>query len=120
MEPEIRRIIAVDAHRRRTGRCPTTIHSLGTGESFAVEPAADGFTDVASGLKVRSDPTHIMLQGDGAVIDLAFEEGNIVFSGHDSKSGENFTGRAGGGSSVTIYDADQTQYFQYAVAEESK
>ena len=114
MQPEIRRIIAVDAHRRRTGHCPTMIHSLGTGESFAIEATTEGFIDVASGTRVRSDASRILLPGDSAVIDIVFDD-DIAFSGHDRTSGENFTGRSGGGSTVTIYDDQRVGYFQYAI-----
>jgi hypothetical protein len=114
MQPEIRRIIAVDAHRRRIGRCPTLVHSLGTGESFAIEPTPDGFVDVQSGLRVRSEAARIVLPGDGAAIDIALDD-DIAFSGYDPASGERFTGRAGGGSSVTVYDDRHADYFQYAV-----
>ncbi len=31
---------------------------------------------------------------------------------------ESFSGRAGGGASVTLYDREQSNYFQYAVAAE--
>ncbi len=116
MQPEIRRIIAIDAHRRRTGRCPTMLHSLGTGESFAIEVTPEGFVDVASGARVRTNATHILLPGNGAVIDIVFDD-DITFSGRDSASGEKFTGRASGGSSVTIYDDHRADYFQYAVVE---
>ena len=34
MTATTRRIIAIEAHRRRTGHCPTLIHALGTGETF--------------------------------------------------------------------------------------
>jgi hypothetical protein len=90
------------------------LHSLGTGESFAVEATPEGFIDVASGNRVRTDATHILLPG--AVIDIVFDD-DIAFSGHDSTSGETFTGRAGGGSSVTIYDDHRADYFQYAIVE---
>ncbi len=113
MRPEIRRIIAIDAHRRRTGRCPTMIHSLGTGESFAIEPAFDGFTDVGSGLRARVDEGRILLPGTSIEIRLGDDVG---FSGFDPESGESFTGRSGGGSSVTIYQRDD--YYQYAVVNE--
>ena len=51
----LRRIVMVEAHRRRSGRCPLRVHSLGTGETFEIKPAADGFYDVASGTTVRVD-----------------------------------------------------------------
>jgi hypothetical protein len=44
---------------------------------------------------------------------------DVTFSGFDPGSGERFTGRAGGGSSVTIYDSRQENYFQYAVVSDS-
>jgi hypothetical protein len=118
MQPEIRRIIAVDAHRRRTGLCPQMIHALGTGESFAIALAPDGFTDLASGLRVRVDARHIRLSGGAAPIEIALDD-DIAFAGFDPASGERFTGRACGGSSVTIYDSRQDDYFQYAVVSDS-
>lgn len=115
MRPDIRRIIAVDAHRRSSGRCPTAIHSLGTGESFEIEPTADGFIDLASGARARTERARIVLSGGAASIDIAFD-GDVIFSGFDPTSGERFTGRTSGGASVTIYDAQGVNYFQYAVA----
>ena len=50
MPPEIRRIIAVEAHRRRSGHCPVRLYSLGTGETFEINPTADGFVDMTSGV----------------------------------------------------------------------
>ena len=41
-----------------------------------------------------------------------------MFSGRDASSGEYFSGRCGGGASVTIYDATGVDYFQYAVADD--
>ncbi|MFT8242933.1 hypothetical protein [Roseomonas sp. BN140053] len=114
MHPDLRRIIAVEAHRRRTGRCPATVHALGTGESFAVEASPDGFHDLASGLRVRSEPAGIVLE-DGSTVELRLD-GDVFFSGRDAVSGEYFTGRAGGGASVTLYPTVGTDYFQYAMA----
>lgn len=37
-------------YRSNTRHCPGTIHTLGTGESFAVKGAGTGFVDLASGL----------------------------------------------------------------------
>jgi hypothetical protein len=114
MQPEIRRIVAVEAHRRRTGRCPMCVHSLGTGETFAIEPAGDGFVDVASGLRVRVDGNRITVPSLRATIDLALV-GDIGFDGYDHSSSERFSGRAGGGASVTVYSRGQDDFFQYAV-----
>ncbi len=115
MPPEIRRIVAVEAHRLRSGRCPTVIHSLGTGESFDIRPTADGFVDVASGLTVRSAPGRILLAEAQGTIDLRFTS-DVAFEGYDHLGQEAFSGRAGGGASVTLYDKDRVGYFQYAVA----
>ena len=82
MQPEIRRIVAVEAHRRRTGRCPVRVHSLGTGETFDIEPAADGFVDVASGLTVRVDGEQIVVPSLQATIDLALVD-DVGFDGYD-------------------------------------
>jgi hypothetical protein len=114
MQPEIRRIVAVEAHRRRTGRCPVCVHSLGTGETFAIEPAADGFVDVVSGLKVRVEGDQIVVPSLRATIDLALVD-DVGFGGYDYSSGEPFSGRAGGGASVTLYNRGQHDFFQYAV-----
>jgi hypothetical protein len=117
MQPDIRRIVAVDAHRRKTGRCPTVIHSLGTGESFRVEPTTDGFIDLQSGRQVRCEMAGIVLPDINTVIDTGFT-GDVTFSGFDPLSRETFFGRAGGGVTVTVYDEPMVDYFQYAVAEE--
>jgi hypothetical protein len=116
MQPDIRRIVAVDAHRRKTGRCPTVIHSLGTGESFRIEPTTDGFIDLQSGRQVRCEMAGIVLPEINTVIDTGFT-GDVTFSGFDPLSRETFFGRAGGGATVTVYDERMVDYFQYAVAE---
>jgi hypothetical protein len=111
MRADLRRIVAVEAHRRRSGACPRMIHALGTGESFALVPREDGFTDVASGIAVRCEPARIVTP-EGAI---AFSlDGDVAFSGYDPQSRERFTGRAGGGASVTIYD-QRGDFFQYAM-----
>ena len=119
MQPEIRRIIAVEAHRRRTGRCPVLVHSLGTGETFDIKPADDGFLDVTSGLSVRIADGQIKVASLRATIDLSLE-GDVGFFGYDHMDDEPFTGRAGGGVSVTLYDREQRDFFQYAVAAEGE
>ena len=119
MQPEIRRIIAVEAHRRRTGHCPVRVHSLGTGETFDIQPADRGFFDVTSGLNVRVSDEHILVPSWGAKIDLSLE-GDVGFVGYDHMDGEPFSGRAGGGASVTLYDRGQSNFFQYAVAAEGE
>ena len=115
MQPEIRRIVAVEAHRRRTGHCPVCVHSLGTGETFAIEPAGDGFVDVVSGLSVRVVGDQILVPSMHATIDFALID-DVGFAGFDHLSAEPFSGRAGGGASVTLYSRGQNNYFQYAVA----
>lgn len=117
MRPEFRRFIAVEAHRRRTGRCPLRVHSLGTGESFEIEPGTDGFRDLASGLDVRVAEDHIAVPALRAIIDFRLR-GDVGFEGYDHDGDEPFSGRAGGGASVTLYDRGQHNYFQYAVAAE--
>ncbi|MGN6460371.1 MAG: hypothetical protein ACTHLY_04115 [Pseudolabrys sp.] len=117
MQPEIRRIIAVDAHRRRSGHCPVLIYSLGTGESFEIQPTADGFVDITSGLTVRVADSQILLPDTREVIDIHMN-GDVTFDGFDHASHESFSGRAGGGASVTLYDAGRVNYFQYAVVAE--
>jgi hypothetical protein len=114
MTPEIRRVIAVEAHRRRTGHCPVRLHSLGTGETFEISPSAEGFVDVASGLTASVAEGKILLAGRPGAIELRLL-GDIAFDGYDHVSDEAFSGSAGGGASVTIYDRGQTNYFQYAV-----
>ena len=115
MTPDTRRIVAIEAHRRRTGHCPTRVYSLGTGEIFDVTPAADGFLDVATGLIVRSNGRQIKLPAGSVDLDLV---GDVFFEGRDQTSGEPFTGRAGGGASVTLYGSDGDDYFQYAMVTE--
>ena len=115
MKPDLRRIVAVEAHRRRSGRCPVRVHSLGTGETFEIRPATDGFVDVATGVTVRSDGGQIVLPEGPIELTLV---GDVFFEGVERASGEPFSGRAGGGSSVTLYDRDRNDYFQYAVVGE--
>ena len=115
MQADIRRIIIVEAHRLRSGRCPVQVHSLGTGETFDIRPTADGFVDVASGLTVRTSPGHILLTDTQGTIDLHLT-GDVAFDGFDHMSNEAFSGRAGGGASVTLYDSGRVDFFQYAVA----
>jgi hypothetical protein len=113
MRPELRRLVAVEAHRRRSGACPRVIHAMGTGESFVVVARDDGFLDVESGIVVRSEPGRIVLPTGAITFCL---EGDVDFAGFDPESHERFTGRAGGGASVTIYDA-RGDWFQYAILE---
>lgn len=115
MTPDLRRIVVVEAHRRRSGRCPVRVHSLGTGETFEIKPSPDGFIDAASGMTVRSNGTQIMLPS--GVIELRLI-GDVFFEGVEQASGEPFSGRAGGGASVTLYGRDRNDYFQYAVVAE--
>ena len=114
MQPDLRRIVAVEAHRRRSGRCPVRVHSLGTGETFEIRPVANGFTDVASGMTVRTDGTRIVLPDGRGPIELTLT-GDVGFDGVERGSGEPFSGRAGGGASVTLYDRDRNDFFQYAI-----
>ena len=118
MDSEIRRIIAIEVHRLRAGKCPIEVYSLGTGESFAIQPTADGFIDLTSGLAVQSSPGHVVLPGRQATIDLHLI-GDIGFAGYDHSAKKAFSGRAGGGATVTVYD-DRDNYFQYAVATETQ
>lgn len=113
MTPDQRRIVAVEAHRRRSGRCPVRLHSLGTGETFEINPLSDGFVDVASGVTVRSNGTQIALPTGAIELWLV---GDIFFEG--VVDGAHFTGRAGGGASVTLYDENSDDYFQYTVVAE--
>jgi len=117
MSPEVRRIIAVEAHRRKSGACPVRIHSLGTGESFEIRPTADGFVDLETGLNVRVSDDNILLPDTRQSVDLHFS-GDVAFDGYDHSSKEFFSGRAGGGASVTVYDGQRANYFQYAVVAE--
>lgn len=112
MPPDLRRIVVVEAHRRRSGRYPVRVHSLGTGETFEIDPRTNGFLDVASGLQVLIEGTRILLPDGRGPIDLELV-GDIGFDGVEHGSNEPFFGRAGGGVSVTLYDRDT--YFQYAV-----
>jgi hypothetical protein len=117
MRPEIRRIIAVEAHRRRSGRCAVRIISLGTGEIFEIRPTDAGFLDVSSNLNASTSNGRILLTGVDAPIDLQLNE-DVTFDGYDHSSKEPFTGRAGGGVSVTLYDHGGTDFYQYVVAVE--
>jgi hypothetical protein len=112
MRAELRRIVAVEAHRRRSGSVPRVIHALGTGESFSFEPRAHGFVDEATGIEVRAEPARLLLPG-GEAIAFALE-GDVGFAGYDPESRERFSGRAGGAASVTVYDA-RGDFFQYAM-----
>ena len=118
MTPEIRRVIVAEAHRRRSGHCPLRLHSLGTGETFEIKPTADGFVDLTSGVTASTADGRIMLAGRQEAIELRLL-GDVAFDGYDHISDESFTGRAGGGASVTIYDRGQMNYFQFAVVTEA-
>jgi hypothetical protein len=117
MQSDLRRIVAVEAHRRRSGRCPVCVHSLGTGETFEIEPAPGGFLDVASGVMVSIDGSRITLPDGRGPIDLTLV-GDVFFDGYDHAQREPFSGRAGGGASVTLYERGRDDYFQYAVVTE--
>jgi hypothetical protein len=119
MQSDLRRIVVVEIHRRRSGHCPVCVHSLGTGETFAIRPAADGFLDVDTGIMVSINGSQIMLPDGRGPIDLSFT-GDVNFDGFDHQSHEPFFGRAGGGTSVTIYDRNRDNYFQYDVAVEEE
>ncbi len=111
---EIRRVVAVEAHRRRSGRCPVRLYSLGTGETFDIQPNANGFVDRTSNLTASIANERLLLEGY-LPIDLQLID-DVDFEGYDHNSGETFSGRAGGGASVTIYESLTMDYFQYAVA----
>ena len=119
MRPEIRRIIAVEAHRRRSGRCPVRIISLGTGEIFEIRPTDAGFHDVSSNTSASVSDERIIVGDMNAAIDLWLGE-DVGFDGYDHSSNAPFTGRAGGGVSVTIYDHGGTDFYQYVVAVEGE
>jgi hypothetical protein len=112
MSPELRRIVAVEVHRRRSGRCPVEVHSLGTGESFAIRPLPDGFLDLDSGALIRSGDMRLATPEGAVELRLV---GDVFFEGRLDASGERFSGRAGGGASVTLYEAGRDDYFQFAV-----
>jgi hypothetical protein len=115
MLDEIRRIVAVEAHRRRSGQCPSCLYSLGTGEIFDIQSDADGFIDRTSGLAAFVSDGRILLSAGYRAIDLQLID-DVDFEGYDHNSGETFSGRAGGGASVTVYENATMDYFQYAVA----
>jgi len=94
------------------------LYSLGTGETFEINPTADGFVDMTSGVSASTAEGRIVLAGKRGAIDLHLT-GDVAFDGYDHISDEAFTGRAGGGASVTVYDRDQRDYFQYAVVTEA-
>ena len=112
MQPETRRIVAVEAHRRRCGYCPKRIYSLGTGEAFDIAPNERGFEDLASGICVAIENGTIRFPDGRGPIELRLI-GDVAFEGFDHAAHEAFSGRAGGGSSVTMYI--RSEYFQYAV-----
>ena len=115
MDGVLRRIVAVEAHRRRSGRCPVLVHALGTGESFEIEPGEDGFRDLASGRLALAHPSGLIVEGAGEIeIRLL---GDVGFEGYDHSSAERFSGHAGGGASVTLYGPLRADYFQYAVSD---
>jgi hypothetical protein len=117
MQPDVRRIVAVEAHRRRSGRCPVRVHSLGTGETFEIRPGPNGFLDLATGMAVSVDGSRITLPDGRGPIELTLT-GDVGFDGYDHGLREPFSGRAGGGASVTLYDCNRKDFFQYAVATE--
>ena len=79
MQPEIRRIIAVEAHRRRTGRCPVRVHSLGTGETFDIQPADRRFLRRRHPASMSaSTDEQILVPSIRATIDLSLE-GDVGF-----------------------------------------
>lgn len=117
MNADLRRIVAVAAHLRRTGALPLMLHALGTGETFSIVPRPQGFLDMTSGHEVRVE--------DGAIvagetrITLAMRGADVLFDAHDQRTGDRVSGRAGGASSVTIYAADGGDWFQYATVDET-
>ena len=115
MDPVVRRIVAVSAHAARTGRLPKLVCSLGNGEATDIRPTDDGFVETASGLAVRLAPPDLAIEGFREPLRLELED-DVFFAGYDPGSGERFTGRCGGGSSVTIYESASGDYFQYALA----
>jgi len=117
IQPDIRRIIAVEAHRQRSGMCPPMIHALGSGETFHITPLPDGFIDQHTGMPIRVEPGLIFVPGHVAPITITLDD-DVGFTGFDPAACEHFSGRAGGGSSVTVYDSRQEQFFQYAVVNE--
>ncbi len=108
MSPALRRIIAVQAHLTTTGHLAKTVHALGTGETFSFSLTRDGFRDDTSGLEASLDRGFFV---DGQPIILTPRD-NVMFDGE--AGGVQFSGRAGGGTSVTLYIADD--WFQYAIA----
>jgi hypothetical protein len=112
MRAALRRIVAVEAHRRRSGRCALVLHALGTGESFAIRQASDGFVDEASGLAVRAEPARLLIGPAGDAVAFSLE-GDIAFAGYDPASRTRFTGRAGAGASITLYAGED--YWRFAV-----
>lgn len=115
MQADVRRIVAAKSHRRRAGRCPVILHSLGTGETFEIRPTADGFVDLTSNVAVQVCGDRISFQDGRRDVDLRVAD-DIALDGFDHNSNERFFVRAGGGASVTIYDQYHVDYFQYAVA----
>lgn len=114
MSPALRRIVAVEAHRRATGHVATLLHSLGTGETFRIRAAGEGFEDGESGVAARIAPDGTLHAGPSRIV--LTTETDVLFRGEDLATGERFTGRAGGGATVTLYVGDD--FFQYNVVAE--
>jgi hypothetical protein len=116
VSPALRRLIVAEAHRRATGRCAVLLHALGTGESFVMLAQGSELRDETSGLAAQATAEGDLLIGPARVT-LSFDDA-VLFRGRDLASGARFTGRAGGGASVTLY-ADGGDYFQYAVVDQA-
>ena len=115
MTPALRRILVVEAHRRATGDVAVMLHSLGTGESFAIHPhPGGGFADETSGITVPPAADGVV-EADGTRLEVAFRD-RVLFDARDLATGERVSGRAGGGATVTLYEGDD--FFQFNVVAE--
>ncbi len=114
MTPLLRRLVAVEAHRRATGRIAVMLHSLGTGETFAIHPhPGAGFADETSGITARFGDGDVLEAHDHRIA-ITFHD-RVLFDARDLTTGERASGRAGGGATVTLYEGED--WFQYNVVE---
>ncbi len=113
MTPLLCRMLAAAAHRRASGQVPAVLHNLWSGETHEFRADSAGFTDAETGQRA-------MVLGDDLVavggIDLRITAiDDVAFAARIEPSGESVTGRAGGGTSVTLHHG--AAFHQYAVGQ---
>ena len=88
--------------------------SLGTGEAFEIEVLESGFVDHQSGVKAQ-----FVLGGLSVDCEIGFIRLNLVedvwFEGYIISAKETFSGRVGGGATVTLYEQAGENFFQFSV-----